>query len=466
LVLPGFEAALKPKFRANVLRCARKAGDLVPERILSPSSADVDEAIAIEAMAWKGAAATSIATDARTTHLYRVLARLLGRRGQASLYFLRIGGARMATMFTVEDRRTLFALKIGYDPAFAALSPGHLLVWKIACDAERRGLAELDFVGREDEWKRRWTDQVHEHVSIVIYRRSLRGLVRHGLREVVKPRLPSTVRDTPHSPLPRRCQHTDVLGAHSPLEQIRRRIQNGLGIKTGIRRLFTPGKAPLARLGTPSRFPVGSWVRVLDAALIDATLDDRARSRGLSFVPLQFETCGKTYRVQRHVLRIRDDRGRFRPVSGTVLLEGVDCGGAGPEPAGCGRHCPLMFRDEWLEPAQPPHTERPPTTKVRHARVRELEEIYAGLDLFGRRDGLTFLPEMAAYAGKRFPIVQRATTVFEYDHWIRTRRPISLLAGVNCNGTVTGRHGPCDRACALMWHEDWLILEPEVEAGV
>jgi hypothetical protein len=73
----------------------------------------------------------------------------------------------------------------------------------------------------------------------------------------------------------------------------------------------------------------------------------------------------------------------------------------------CGRHCPMMYRDEWLEPAPaPPRGPTQPTT-VRHARIRSLEEIQAGLDLRGRRDGLTFMPEMAPHAGKRFPIAAR-----------------------------------------------------------
>jgi hypothetical protein len=34
-----------------------------------------------------------------------------------------------------------------------------------------------------------------------------------------------------------------------------------------------------------------------------------------------------------------------------------------------------------------------------------------------------------------------------------------LLAGAHCTGAVLGTKGPCDRACAMLWHEDWLILE-------
>ncbi|HEY5957478.1 MAG TPA: hypothetical protein VIV60_13020, partial [Polyangiaceae bacterium] len=56
--LPGFEGRMDSKFRANVRRCARKAGDLVFERHAHPTRTMFAEALAIEAMAWKGSAGT------------------------------------------------------------------------------------------------------------------------------------------------------------------------------------------------------------------------------------------------------------------------------------------------------------------------------------------------------------------------------------------------------------------------
>lgn len=461
--LPGFEVAMPPKFHSNLLRCERKAGGVVLERITVPTREDFDEALAIEAKAWKGANGTSIDADPRVAHIYETLGRLLGPRGRAALYFLRAGGKRIATLFAVEDQHTLFALKIGFDPAAAQLSPGHLMILEVARDAERRGLHELNFVGRDDEWKRKWTDRVHELVALRVYSRTARGLVRYGLRELVKPLLPEPIRSTPRSPLPRRCQRVDIVGGHRLGARLAGRLDRGLGIKSRIKRLFAKPKAAGDRLGAASEFPVGSWVRVRDRGDIETTLDERLRTRGLAFVPVQWEECGKVYRVDRHVRRIRDDRGKFRPVSRTVLLDGSDCNGHGPEPAGCGRHCPLMFRDEWLVAAKAPAHAPRTTAGVRHARVRDLHEIRAGLDAFGRRDGLTFMPEMAAHAGKRFAIASKLGDVFEYDRWIAPAAGIYFLAGLHCTGALAGANGPCDRACALMWHADWLAIEPESE---
>jgi len=456
--LPGFEAALSPKFRANLQRCVRKAGGIELEKIAAPDRATFDQALAIEAMAWKGVAGTSIATDPRAAHLYRALLRLLGRRGLGTLYFLRAEGRRIAMLFAVEDGHTVYALKIGYDPSAANLSPGHLIVWKVAADAEARGLRELDFVGREDDWKRKWTDRVHESVALTIYRDSTAGLARYALH-LVRPHLPKVLQGGVGDVLPRGCQRGDVIGAHTLLAKVRGRLDAGLGIKSGIARMLRPTPKREQR-GAPSAFAPGSWVRVKEAPALRELLDKRDRTRGLWFTPAQWKTVGEVFQVGKHVRRMRDDHGRFRPISRTVLLEGVDCAGHGSEPAGCGRHCPMMYRDEWLEPAPAPSRGPTQPTTGRHARIRSLEEIRAGLDLRGRRDGLTFMPEMAAFAGKRFPIANKITTVFEYDRWIETRAPVYILDGLHCTGAVLAHKGSCDRACSLMWHEDWLIIEP------
>lgn len=460
IALPGFEDRLHSRFRMGLRRCERKAGGLELERIARPSRADFDEAVAIEAMAWKAAAGTSIASDPKVARMYRALLRLLGRRGKAHLFFLRAAGSRIAVMFGVQDAHTLYALKLGHDPRHSSLGPGHLLVWKAAADGERRGLTGLALLGRDDEWKRKWADETRERVSVRVYQRSARGLLLYCMRERVKPRLPEWMHDL-RTPLRRGCQRTNVIGVHSLVERVRGRVGQGLGIRSGILRALR--RRPPARdpLGEPSRFAVGDWVRVLDADRIRDTLDAKRRMRGLQFIPQQWATCGGVFRVQKQVRRMRDDRGRYRPISRTVLLEGVSCAGDGPDPAGCGRRCPTMFRDEWLERAPRPRLEPRSGPSARlHARVRGADEIFAGLDLPGRRDGLLFMPEMARYAGRRFPVVERISKVFEHDRWVEPRRAVYVLEGLHCGGQVPGEPGPCDRACALLWHEDWLLIEP------
>jgi CelD/BcsL family acetyltransferase involved in cellulose biosynthesis len=190
--LPGFEEQLDGKFRTNVRRCTRKAGDLSFERHTAPSPAEFADALAIEAMAWKGGAGTSIGSDARLTHFYRALLDLFGPRGSMSLNFVTVAGQRIACLFTMEDGHTLYAAKIGFDPAYAAISPGHLMVAQTAADAERRGLKVFDFLGEAAEWKLKWTDRLREHLWVVVHRPSLRGYARFVWRKARESRLGKT----------------------------------------------------------------------------------------------------------------------------------------------------------------------------------------------------------------------------------------------------------------------------------
>ena len=256
-----------------------------------------------------------------------------------------------------------------------------------------------------------------------------------------------------------RCQRFNIIGRHSLRARISGRVGQGFGIRSGLRYLLrsAPSVPPHDPLSALSRFAQGAWVRVRDQAGLRETLDGRSRLRGLEFTSPQWATCSKVYRVMKSVRRIIDDRGKLRPVSRSVLLAGVDCTSDGF--GGCGRNCPMMYRDEWLDPAEPPPSEPVASgADMRFARVRPLQQILTRLDWLGQREGLMFMPEMARYAGTRAGILRRLSQVFEYDSWREPPHPIYILDGLHCSGGILGSQGPCDRACRLLWHADWLEL--------
>jgi hypothetical protein len=427
LALGDLERSLAPTLRTTVEHCSRHAGELAVERIVAPAGADLEDARRIERLA------RSLTDGVSDERVLDELARLPG----AVQYFLRIRGARVASLFALEHARSLLVMTIGHDPSYASVSPAQLMVWKVAQDAEQRGLGELRFA-REDDTTRRWTPYGHEHVAIAVYRRTARGLVRHELHEVIAPHLPAPSR---------RCQRQDLAGAHGLVAAVAGRLR--LGIRNARARTLP------APPGEPSSFLVGCWVRVRGAP----PLDDDGTLRGLAFGSAHWRTIKRLYRVGGHVRRVLGDDGGFRSVDRTVLLEGAHCDGDDTRDGGCGRQCPLMYRDEWLEAAAGPPDPPPQRTVARYARVRTSDEIEAGLDLRGRRDGVTFMPEMAAYAGMRLRIVEKIERLYELEHHVAPRAGIYLLAAAHCTGAVLGDRGPCDRACALLWHEDWLTME-------
>ena len=87
--------------------------------------------------------------------------------------------------------------------------------------------------------------------------------------------------------------------------------------------------------------------------------------------------------------------------------------------------------------------------------VRSPAEILATLDERGTRDGLPFMPEMAAFCGRRFVVDRRAERVCDTVHYSGTRRPPNtvLLADLRCDGSA---HGGCQAECRILWKESWL----------
>jgi hypothetical protein len=103
----------------------------------------------------------------------------------------------------------------------------------------------------------------------------------------------------------------------------------------------------------------GEVVRVRPAGAIAATLNVNNKNRGMWFDREQLPFCGGTYRVQRRVTRIIDERtGRMLAMrSPCITLEGVEC----PAHYSTGRLlCPRAiksyWREDWLERVAPPDT--------------------------------------------------------------------------------------------------------------
>jgi hypothetical protein len=95
--------------------------------------------------------------------------------------------------------------------------------------------------------------------------------------------------------------------------------------------------------------------------------------------------------------------------------------------------------------------------------VKNREQIIATLDGGGRVDGLPFMPEMLAFAGRslRVDAVTHRTcdTVKTSGTSGTTRRMEGAvhLSGVRCDGSA---HGGCQARCLLYWKEHWLEAVP------
>lgn len=159
-------------------RKAEKYGEIEVE-LLNPTPDQVDalldEALMIESRSWKGSEGTAVAFHAKVEAFYRRYATEMATRQALRMDFLRIGGRAVAMQLGVNWRNRHWLLKIGYDAAYSAGSPGQLLLAESVAAASREGLEAYEFFGSRDSWTDAWTEVVQAGVRVAVIPRSLRG---------------------------------------------------------------------------------------------------------------------------------------------------------------------------------------------------------------------------------------------------------------------------------------------------
>jgi CelD/BcsL family acetyltransferase involved in cellulose biosynthesis len=106
---------------------------------------------------------------------HREVAPRLAARGWLRLYVLHVGGAAIAAVYGIEVARRFFYYQSGYDPAWAARSPGVVLVGKTVEDAYARGLSDYDFLRGSEPYKLDWAQDRRETCSLRVHAPSLRA---------------------------------------------------------------------------------------------------------------------------------------------------------------------------------------------------------------------------------------------------------------------------------------------------
>jgi CelD/BcsL family acetyltransferase involved in cellulose biosynthesis len=182
-----YEASLPRKHRSNLRNRFKRLAALGPvEREVVTGGPDLGAALAegfvLEGAAWKAEGGTAIRCRPELEAFYTHLGERAARQGWLELQFLKVGGRRIAFGYALRFQDTLYLLKPGYDPAFAAYSPSSLLCALVLRDAFARGLRAYDLLGEDDEWKRAWTSQVRAHSWLFVYSRTWRGRLLHLLK--------------------------------------------------------------------------------------------------------------------------------------------------------------------------------------------------------------------------------------------------------------------------------------------
>jgi CelD/BcsL family acetyltransferase involved in cellulose biosynthesis len=129
----------------------------------------LEDGFRLEAAAWKEKAGTAILCQPEILRFYTILAERAAARGWLRLQFLKVGDRRIAFAYCLEYEERMYLLKPGFDPEYAAYSPGNLLCYYALQDVYSSGLVAYEFLGDDDHWKRQWAHQTVGHSSLFLY---------------------------------------------------------------------------------------------------------------------------------------------------------------------------------------------------------------------------------------------------------------------------------------------------------
>lgn len=188
-------ASLPRKHRANLFnRTARlsllgkiqlehlKSGDEDGSALDGGLDAGLEEGFQIEAAAWKAATGNPLLCDARVRTFYSKLARTQGIKDSLRLHFLRAGDKRIAFDLSIRYANSMYVIKGGCLPEYESYSPVNILASMNLENCFREGLRRYDFLGKEEEWKSRWSRHALSHHWMFIYPNNPRTALFHAMK--------------------------------------------------------------------------------------------------------------------------------------------------------------------------------------------------------------------------------------------------------------------------------------------
>ena len=159
-VLPLSPATISAH-RRNRLRYYRRRADAFGGariQIIEPGEihAHMGELDRLHAARWRERGQPGVLADASVQAFHRLAAPALHAQGCLRLYVLELGEQVAAVFHTMADRERCYLYACGFDPAFASISPGKLVIGQIIDDAVAAGHRELHFLRGQEGYKYEW----------------------------------------------------------------------------------------------------------------------------------------------------------------------------------------------------------------------------------------------------------------------------------------------------------------------
>lgn len=196
----SLKSTYRKSLRVRLQRARKKlraAGHVAFERML-PKPADVPALIAqmkrIEDISWKGQRSVGIFSSDDRRSLFQSFAERLASRQALDISFLSLDEQPISYRFGFRHNNAYLDYNLAFDPVYASLSPGRVLLDEIvlssvdeelaAVDASRGSLVDPHLLSE-------WTDDGIDHYALWLFAPTLRGRALSILRNEIRPRFRS-----------------------------------------------------------------------------------------------------------------------------------------------------------------------------------------------------------------------------------------------------------------------------------
>jgi CelD/BcsL family acetyltransferase involved in cellulose biosynthesis len=171
--------------RWHILSLRRKLADAHPTRFFVWQDAAnldcaLDKLAELHRKRW-GAASKSFASPEYMA-LHRAAMKECLERDWLRLYCLEIGGEIAAMLYCYRFRKHIFMVQAGFDPAYAKLSIGNVLLGHALEHAIGEGNAVFDFLRGEHTYKQLLATGCRETVSVIAFRHTLGAVAYRATR--------------------------------------------------------------------------------------------------------------------------------------------------------------------------------------------------------------------------------------------------------------------------------------------
>lgn len=142
----------------------------------------LDDLFQLHTSRWERAGQSGVLHQPDVQQFHRRAAPELVQEGILRLYRLRLGQRTIAVVHSMFLRETVYCYMQGYDPEFASVSPGTLLMFHVLVDAVSCGMRRFDFLRGEEPYKLHWRPHGENTYRIQLGRAEVTAIWESGSR--------------------------------------------------------------------------------------------------------------------------------------------------------------------------------------------------------------------------------------------------------------------------------------------